>query len=48
MENDNIFGVLYALKFTKDKSITEQRENLILEWLFKKGARDLLEAQTEF
>ena len=45
MEKENTFGVLYALKFTKKESITEQKETVILEWLFKQGGRDLVKAE---
>ena len=47
MEKENTFGVLYALKFTKKESITEQKETVILEWLYKQGGRDLVKAEKE-
>jgi len=48
LKNNNTFGVLHALKYTKAESISEQKEKVILEWLFRQGARDLLDANKEY
>ena len=47
MEKENTFGVLHALKYTKIEAMNENREKIILEWLYKQGGRDLAEAEKE-
>lgn len=46
MEKDTIFGILYALKYTKiDDMKTEQKQLGIMEWLCKQGSKDLPEEE---